>query len=349
MAVAKKQNNKSVINIKPSNEQKKRSGSDIAAKILSIVAAVILWFYVIDVQTTQYEKQFYGISVNLSGLDTSLGLDIISGRDSTVDVTLRGTKAQINALTENDIKASADLSSVLDSGNYRVNIGISVPSGISVVEKSVGALEIIVDKTVGKTVPVNLSMTYTLPDSYEFGEISITPKNIYVSGPADLVENVSKGRAMLDLGTVSGKVTAKCSITLLDSNDNEINNPYVKSDISAVDVTVPVLKSQEKAVELVVADTKQKADCKIIPDIVTVKGDAKTVDSLDVVCTVPLEITKSSVSSIRLSLPSDVTAYDKDGNLLSEVTAVVTLIESLQSTDNISDNHIETSGEISDE
>ncbi len=323
--MANKNTNKSVVIKNNDVEIKKSSGFvDIAAKILSVVFAVALWFYVIDAQTTQYEKPFYGIEVTLEGFDSERGFDIISGRRSKIDLTLRGTKSLINSLTEQDIKASADLSGVTEPGEHRLDVSVSVPSGVTVVDKSVGYVEISVDRTIGKTVPVNLSMTYTLPDSYEFGEVSFSPQNIYISGPADLVEKVTQGRVLLDLGTVSGKVTSKCSVVLSDANDNPVDSPYIRSEASTVDVTVPVLKSQEKGVKLVVTQTQLEYNYKLSPESVVVRGDAHIIDNLDAVSTVPLEITKSGVSSLRLALPADVTAYDKHGNIIPEVTVAVT-------------------------
>lgn len=325
MAVAKNKEKKSTVVTVQNTEEEQNAGrgSSIVPKILSILAAIALWFYVIDVQTTQFEKTFYGVAVTLENFDTSQGLDIISGRNGTVDVVIKGTKAQVNALGETDIKASADMSGVNESGDYRLNVSVTVPSGLTVVEKSIGYVEVSVDKTVGKTVPLKLEMTYTLPDSYEFDEISMSPKNIYVSGPQDLVDSVEQGRVSLDLGTVSGKVTAKCSVTLVDVNDNIVQSPYLRMNESTVDVTVPVLKSEQKRVNVNIADTDLEYDIDVSPKNVIIKGEAKLVDSIDSVSTDVLEIVKSSVTSLRLSLPNEVTAYDENGNIISAVTVTV--------------------------
>lgn len=325
MAVAKNKGKKSTVVTVKNTEEEQNSGrgSSIVPKILSILAAIVLWFYVIDVQTTQFEKTFYGVAVSLENFDTSQGLDIISGRNGSVDVVIKGTKAQVNALGENDIKASADMSGVNESGDYRLNVSVTVPSGLTVVEKSIGYVEVSVDKTVGKTVPLKLEMTYTLPDSYEFDEISMSPKNIYVSGPKDLVDSVEQGRVSLDLGTVSGKVTAKCSVTLVDVNDNIVQSPYLRMNESTVDVTVPVLKSEHKKVNVNIADTDLEYDISVSPENVIIKGEAKLVDSIESVSTEVLGIVKSSVTSLRLSLPNEVTAYDENGNIISAVTVTV--------------------------
>ena len=316
--------NKKVENKAQKENSGKHKFSDTAAKILSILAAVILWFYVIDVQTTQYEKNFYGISVSIENFDSEQGLDIISGRDNTVDVVLRGTKAQINALNTDDIKASIDMSNVNEAGNYKLDVIVTVPSNISVVEKSVSEVSVDVDKTVGKTVQVELSTTYMLPDSYEFGEISISPKNIYISGPQDLVDSVVKGKVKLDLGTVENKITSKCSIILVDSNDNEISSPYIKMNESTVEVTVPVLKKERKSVEVQLINSDYNYEYTYSPETVIVKGEVNTVDSIDKIITEPLDVVKTGTTGVRLSLPTDVTAYDDKGNVISTINVTIT-------------------------
>ncbi len=325
----KKAHNKTVITVKNDVPQKNTRRSDLIAKILSVAAAIALWFYVIDVQTTQYEKEFFGIEVALSEFDSTQGLDIISGRDYEINIKLRGTKAQINSLTEEDIKASVDMSSIAEAGNYNLGISVSVPSGVSIVSKDAEYLELKVDKTLRKSVPVlpvKDSMTYTLPnyDVYEFGDISVTPKNITVSGPANQVEKVVAAKALLDLGRVSGKVKASCSVIFVDENGNEYKGEYIKSDTTSVDVTVPVLKKVKKQTELNTLDSSLKFDYEIIPKSVVLKGDAGKVDSLEKVPTEPFEVTMDNNRYVvRLSLPDDVSAYSDDGELVSVVTVNV--------------------------
>ena len=313
-----------------SKKQKDTSSkSDLVAKILSIAAAVLLWFYVIDAQTTMFEKQFNAVPVVLESFSGESGLDIISGRDSTIDVKLRGTKAQINAIEISDIKASADLSEIYETGDFSLEVKVSVPSGVTVVEKSVNSIVVGVDRTIGKSVPVDKNLSYMLPDSYDLGEITLSPTSVYVSGPQDIVDSVEKGIVKLDLGTVTNKVTAKSEIVLVDKNGNEVASPYLRRSDTSAEITVPIMRTMKKKVELVDMSEGIEYDCAVSPSNVTLKGNAATVEAISVVKTEPFDVTDNGVLSVRLSLPSDVTALDAYGNVISSVAVTVKNVKNI--------------------
>lgn len=326
---------KKIIFLKNDAEKNQKTHkSDLTPKILSIVAAVLLWFYVIDVQTTQHEKNFYSVPVTIENFNSETGLDIISGRESTVDVVLRGTKSQINSLLVSDIKASIDMSSVTDAGDYALDVSVETPSNVSLVKKSVSSVTVKVDKTIGKSIPVELDMTYLLPDTYEFGEISVTPKNVYISGPKDLIDTIEKGRVKLDIGNVKSSITSRSSVELVDKNKNVVTSAYVKLDNSFVEISVPVLKAAKKKVTLNVTAKNVKYDYTIFPASVKIKGESNLIDGIVEVSTHPISEVNAGVSSVRLSLPEEVNAYDENGNLVTSVTVSFRNVEKEQKGEN---------------
>ncbi len=326
---------KKIIFLKNNTEKnQKMHKSDMTPKILSIVAAVLLWFYVIDVQTTQHEKNFYSVPVSIENFNSETGLDIISGRESTVDVVLRGTKSQINSLLISDIKASVDMSSVTDAGDYSLDVSIETPSNVSLVKKSVSSVTVKVDKTIGKSIPIELDMTYLLPDTYEFGEISITPKNVYIQGPKDIIDAVEKGRVKLDIGNVKSSITSRSSVELVDKNKNVVSSPYVKIETSFVEITVPVLKTANKKVTLNVTEKDVKYDYTVYPSSLKIKGESNLIDAISDVSTHPINEVNAGVSNVRLSLPEEVNAYDENGNLVTSVTVSFRNVEKTKKGDN---------------
>ncbi len=313
------------------SKNKNTSKSDLVAKILSITAAILLWFYVIDVQTTLHDKEFYAIPISIENFTGEDGLDIISGRDSTIDVTLRGTKAQINSLTISDIKASIDLSEIYETGEFSLEVKISVPSGVSIVSKSINSIMVSIDRTVGRSVPVDKDLSFMLPDSYELGDISLSPLSVYIEGPQDLVDSVVKGVVKLDLGTVTNKVTAKSDIILIDKHGNRVESPYVRSKDTSAEITIPVIRTLKKSVELNDISDGIEYECTVSPANVYLKGNASTVESISSVMTEPFEVVNSGVLSVRLSLPSDVTAYDASGNVISSVAVSIKNVHETES------------------
>ena len=61
------------------NEISKHKFRDWLPKILSVIAAIILWYYVIDVRTTTEEITVYAVPIAINNFSSMDGLDIISG------------------------------------------------------------------------------------------------------------------------------------------------------------------------------------------------------------------------------------------------------------------------------
>ena len=100
------------------------SHNSIVPKILSVIAAVILWFYVIDVRTTTEETTFYGIPIVINNFSYTDGLDIVSGKDFTVDVEVRGKKSDLSQVTSQDIYASVNMSGIDYAGTHKMDVDI---------------------------------------------------------------------------------------------------------------------------------------------------------------------------------------------------------------------------------
>lgn len=92
---------------------------DIIAFILSVFAAIFLWFYVMAVESPNTEMDFQGVTVEVEGeyeMRADKGWSLISTDSRTVDLILRGKKSLLGRMKSDDIHAFVDLSKVEVSG-----------------------------------------------------------------------------------------------------------------------------------------------------------------------------------------------------------------------------------------
>ena len=63
-----------------------------AARVLSVLVAMMLWLYVVENNDEDTTKTYRDIGIQIQGLDTlrENGMTIIDGADTTVDVTVIG-------------------------------------------------------------------------------------------------------------------------------------------------------------------------------------------------------------------------------------------------------------------
>ena len=110
---------------------KKSKKGKIIAVILSVLIAVCIWLYVMQTDTTLYERDYKDISitvVNENGYNVTVS--------DTVTVTLKGMKSTLAEIKKSDITVQADASSVVSEGEIELALECVLPNGcIATVER----------------------------------------------------------------------------------------------------------------------------------------------------------------------------------------------------------------------
>ena len=309
---------------------KESRNEKLIAKILCVLAAIILWFYVVMTDTTTDEKVFSGISVDIRGRDRiedTLGLTIISGYDLTVDVTVKGPRADINRLTVDDVKAYIDMKTVDGAGEYTLPIRTSLPNGITAGALSANYMTVYVDKRTTISVPVKIVTSQVIEADFTMGTPEPSIETVNVSGPEEVLRTIDHAEASFDLGRVSKTLISTGKLTLVDANGNEINDPYVRLQTSEVTVRFPVY---------IYCDFDLKVDTKygyydstnsritISPASIQVRGDPDVISSMDSVSLGQIDekkITGDETKTMAIMLPDGVE------NLSGTTTATVTITQ----------------------
>lgn len=309
---------------------KESRNEKLIAKILCVLAAIILWFYVVMTDTTTDEKVFSGISVDIRGRDRiedTLGLTIISGYDLTVDVTVKGPRADINRLTVDDVKAYIDMKTVDGAGEYTLPIRTSLPNGITAGALSANYMTVYVDKRTTISVPVKIVTSQVIEADFTMGTPEPSIETVNVSGPEEVLRTIDHAEASFDLGRVSKTLISTGKLTLVDANGNEINDPYVRLQTSEVTVRFPVYIYRDFDLKV---DTKYgyydstNSRITISPASIQVRGDPDVISSMDSVSLGQIDekkITGDETKNMAIMLPDGVE------NLSGTTTATVTITQ----------------------
>ena len=93
--------------------------------IASLAVSFILWLTVSLVLRPTGEVVVQGVGVNVnvqSGILGELGLSAIDGAESTVNVTISGSRSVIGGVSAEDISISPSLSGVTGAGSYELEL-----------------------------------------------------------------------------------------------------------------------------------------------------------------------------------------------------------------------------------
>ena len=175
---------------------KKRKAVRIAA---SIVAAIAIWLYVDTVRQPSVPMKVKNIPVEFYGESTTLadrGLMILSGYDTTIDLTLKGPRRQLWQIDKDDIRVVVDTGSITEVGTQSLTYQVVYPDGvaknsISVDWASAYRVTVTVGELFSKTVPIRCEVTGTPKKNFYAEDPILDMDSLLLHGQRDDLVNVS--------------------------------------------------------------------------------------------------------------------------------------------------------------
>ena len=278
-------------------EQKNEKSGVIRNKVLQVIAsilvAVAIWVYVDVEKAPERTKTIRDIPVEFSGESTTLAdknLMLLSGYDTTVDLTIKGTKRELVKINKDNVRLVASTSSIDSVGVHTLRWDVVYPDGVQSSALSVDwASKYKVTVTVGelytKEVPVNCVVTGTVADGYFTGETVLDPTTLVLRGQRDDLLNVAYAKLTVDISDATRSVIQTESVQLYDNDDNPVDNSNIRTNASLIQAKVPVLTTKEVslAVELsgVPGSAGQSIKTTITPSSVRLIGEADVLENID--------------------------------------------------------------------
>lgn len=232
-------------------EDRKGKSQKIITMAISLVIALFLWGYVIGEVNPPKKTTIYDVPVELMNVDslTEKGLAVQGGGNYTVDVVVKGKRADLNKLKEDEIIATADLVGFGKGKNY-VAVNVSLPSSADLVEVKPSKILVIIEDLVEVSMPVEVVFTGKMGNNTEIGGVEIKPAEIEVSGAKSDVAEVERVQVSMDSGLFQSEEGSRAQGTVAALNGAGLKVETVHLSSDTVDVTGFLM--QLKEVELIV-------------------------------------------------------------------------------------------------
>ena len=261
---------------------------DIFTRLLSVLAAIVLWGYFMGIQNPTRTLEYKDISVQLTGVDelyNSYNLKIISGADATVDVRVSGSSSRLATLTISQIKVKADVSeSITAPGVYEIAYHVILPeSGMTCVGRSPETISVTVDRVETKTVPVSVNLSDDAADGYVFEQPTLSVESVEISGPETELDKVTSAVVNVDTSDLKDTLTDNYTYKLVDKNGKAVDTTNISRSVASVSVTIPVKQVKSVPLKVTIAPEDAEADISttISPMSVEIIGDPATVSGID--------------------------------------------------------------------
>lgn len=259
-------------------------------KIICLLLAIILWFFIINEQNPISEGS-YTVPVAIENLDSQY---ITSNVPKTVYIRLSGPRNTIINVGTNDVRAYIDMSNAQE-GEMDVPVHVVIPNGTELKKQSLTTAKITVDVYTVKELPITPHIAGKLDGNNFISTLKVIPEKVVVSGARRLIQQVDKAVISIPVGGKDEDFSMMAPIHLLDANGSPVDgleltpwqsNVKVSIDHNGVTKTIPLNVSSEGTL----ASGYKVKEFKATPGSVDVKGPASLVTDLTSIDLQPIDI-----------------------------------------------------------
>lgn len=227
--------------------------------LLALLLAVLVWLYDVTVVNPNDTATVSGIPVTYENDDLMRAQDLMVAEDSNPTVSLRisGRRSELKKLSRLNIQVNVDLSQIHEAGIHELPYTVRYPANVNSADLSIdsrtpAAVSVAVEHYIRRVVPITSELVGKLGSgtngesfAVDTGSIAITPAEVAVTGPAELVESIESAHVVIDQDGITQTTVQNCDFTLLDANGDEVSREGLVTDCETLSVTVPVHKIKE--------------------------------------------------------------------------------------------------------
>lgn len=297
--------------------------SKIGTMLLAIVIAFGMWLYVITVVSPEQERPFNNVPVVLEG-ESALrerGFMIISDKDLSVRVELKGSRQDLNNLNSSNLTLIANLAGIYGPGEYQLGYSIDYPGNIpagavTVMNKEPSTVTVVIAERISQTIPVQVEIIGNAADGFfaDKPQTVLEYQEVTITGPRETVEQIDHAYIKVDCTDRTESLSESFRFVLRDAEENPVDAAMITTDVEQIKVTVPVFMTKQIPLVLTVNDgggaTEDTSSIVIDPVYIDVSGSEAALAKLDqlVLGTLNLgEIVEDVERTYPITMPEGVT------------------------------------------
>ena len=290
--------------------------------LLSVALAFGIWIFITDTEQSTKAGLFRG-ELPLQAVSVPEGLTLAAPLPD-VQVRIEAPEDVFDNLAVEDFRATINLSGagvgVID---VEVRVQVLGEEDVKIIQAEPASLSVELKPVVSQLVPVVADVVGSPPIGYEAQQAVLSPEQVLVSGPEDLVKRVKSAVATVNLSGAVGGVRQSYSLAARDDRGFIVAGVSLEPSSAAVEIVV-----EQKQFERLVAVspsvrgspaagynvTAVEAD----PPSVTLLGPIDILNATSVVLTDDIDVSGASSDIFRtvsLRLPTSVSISGSSGTV----------------------------------
>ena len=214
---------------------------NLPVKILALVAAIILWGYVMNEENPSVTASF---TIPVETGNGPEGFNV-SLDEKEVKIKVRAARSLMAAVHEGEFKATVDLSGFIE-GENSAKVKVTVPQGFELVESSENTILVTLESLIARGVPVDIHTWGNPAEGITVAKVVPQQEYVNVYGPRHLVESIAKAAGQVQLSGNSTDFTIKVKLSAIDKNGNRIPDLAVLP--GDLDVTIQLAQGLTKKI-----------------------------------------------------------------------------------------------------
>jgi YbbR domain-containing protein len=311
--------------------------SRLITMIISLLAAIALWIYVVTVVNPDGNTTLTNVPVTFSGqeaLQADQNLIITKGADATVTVDFSGKNSDLKKLEQgqDEVTAVVDVSKIRTAKDYNMTYTVKLPSSvqdsvISISDRTPSTISFTVENYVSKTVEVKADVTAVeVADGYMLDSTTFDYDTVNVAGPESIVSRITNAQIVMSRTDLDKTVTETMDYNLVDENGDTIDKTGLTLDVEKIETTLNVVKYKEIPLDVAFIDgggaTSSDVSYEISPATVTLSGDSTVLDGVNKIVLGNIDLSdadNNQVYSYQIIIPNGAK------NVSGEAEATVTI------------------------
>lgn len=316
----------------------KKKKSNPVLMVVSLLAALLLWVYVVTIVNPEGEVTLSGIPVRFTGeemLREDQKLVIVEGDELTVTAHFSGKNSELKKLEQNqsEIYAVVDVSKIRNAKEYTLAYDFTLPnavqqSAITVFEKRPSTITFTVQRLITKPVEVVGDFANVeIADGYMLDSRSFDFDTVTVEGPEDVVNAIACAQVTMQRTNLDKSVTETLQYTLLDAEGNAVDTSELTMNTDVIEVTLNVVKHKTVPLDVELIDgggaTSKDVAYEIEPKSITLSGDSTVLDALNKIVLGNIDLAQIRTNTEVMTFP--IVIPDGAQNVSGEEQATVTV------------------------
>ena len=260
---------------------------------LSILVAIGIWLFADQIsgpnnspRTATREITDIPITfINEGSLDDKGLMLLEEGTDTSLDLTVEGTRWLVSSLDRSDIRVTVDLQKVETAGKRSLTYDIDFLdrrfSGdvITTKDASIFTAYVNISELYSKEIDIRCELQGNVAKGFSAGKVQLSQESVTIQGQESDIAPVAYGKVIFDIGKDTEETVVKnLSILYFDEYGRVLKDPNIQTDTSTIQATLPVFVTKELSLKLNFLEApgarKRNLVYDIQPETITVSGDA---------------------------------------------------------------------------